>query len=175
MNNKVNNKESVESLMLERNLIDKKIRKLTLNEMEKIYNHLLDEFGVDYLDYETFVEKFNSHKLYNNINKEEVFFLKRNVNNFGNVKGKMLVRGNKYIVLIGSLCGPDDKKYSHIIRQRKKETIKDNVLQNDVIFDNPSSAASFIVGKPVNGWSDWKNYQNKTLDEVRREIQGGII
>lgn len=165
MDDIVNNKELVESLMLERDLIDKKIRDLTLNEMKKIYNHLLNEFDVNYLDYKTFVEKFNSYKFGNN---KDVFFLRRSVKNFGNLNGKMVVKGDKYIVLRGSLCGSCDKKYDQIFNQRKKEIIEDNILQNDVVFESPSSAASFVIGKPANGRSEWRNHQNKTLKEMYR-------
>ncbi len=44
------------------------------------------------------------------------------------------------------------------------------VFQENYQFNSPSSAGSQILGRPSNGWKDWKTKDGKTLDEkVRNE------
>ncbi len=43
------------------------------------------------------------------------------------------------------------------------------ITVQDIIFNSPSSASSFCLGKSSNGWTNWKNSKNKTLDEVIRK------
>lgn len=38
----------------------------------------------------------------------------------------------------------------------------------DVLFKSPSAAASTTTGRPINGWTAWKNEGGRTLDEVVR-------
>jgi Domain of unknown function (DUF4357) len=42
------------------------------------------------------------------------------------------------------------------------------VFQEDYLFKSPSAAASQVLGRSANGWSEWKNKQGKTLDELER-------
>ncbi|XID96204.1 DUF4357 domain-containing protein [Paenibacillaceae bacterium WGS1546] len=41
------------------------------------------------------------------------------------------------------------------------------VFVSDYIFNSPSAAATIILGRPSNGWADWKNSSGKTLDDVK--------
>ncbi len=43
------------------------------------------------------------------------------------------------------------------------------VLQEDFAFSSPSASASIVLGKKVNGWSEWKDKDGKTLDEIVRQ------
>lgn len=38
----------------------------------------------------------------------------------------------------------------------------------DYVFSSPSTAGGVVSGRPTNGWTAWKNAENKTLDEVKR-------
>ena len=38
----------------------------------------------------------------------------------------------------------------------------------DHLFRSPSSAASALLGRTVNGWREWKNAQGRTLSQVKR-------
>lgn len=39
----------------------------------------------------------------------------------------------------------------------------------DVVFNSPTAAAATVTGRPINGWTAWKDESGKTLDEnVRR-------
>ena len=44
------------------------------------------------------------------------------------------------------------------------------VLTRDVILKNPSPAASFLLGRSANGWTEWKNKEGRTLSQCVREI-----
>lgn len=42
-------------------------------------------------------------------------------------------------------------------------------LTDDITFPSPSMASIQILGRPSNGWTEWKNKEGKTLDEVYRK------
>lgn len=42
------------------------------------------------------------------------------------------------------------------------------VFTKNYAFNSPSSAASVILGRSANGWTEWKRNDGKTLDEVKR-------
>ena len=42
------------------------------------------------------------------------------------------------------------------------------IFTKDHLFRSPSGAAAVLMGRPSNGWTDWKNRESKTLDEVIR-------
>ncbi len=41
-------------------------------------------------------------------------------------------------------------------------------LIKDIEFPTPSAASTFCLGRPSNGWTDWKNKEGKSLDELMR-------
>ena len=41
-----------------------------------------------------------------------------------------------------------------------------DILQEDVLFNSPSSAAEFVTGKSCNGWVSWKTKEGKTLHDL---------
>ena len=43
------------------------------------------------------------------------------------------------------------------------------VLESDKTFSSPSTASMFVLGRPSNGWSDWKDKDGQTLDSVYRK------
>lgn len=49
------------------------------------------------------------------------------------------------------------------MKKGKLETIE------DVVFSSTSKAAEFVLGRPANGWTEWKNKEGKTLDKVYRK------
>ncbi len=40
------------------------------------------------------------------------------------------------------------------------------VLQHDVALESPSGASGFVLGRPSNGWDDWRDQNGKRLGEV---------
>lgn len=47
------------------------------------------------------------------------------------------------------------------------------VLTRDMIFRNPSPAASFLLGRSANGWIEWKDRQGRTLSYCVRDVDSG--
>lgn len=49
--------------------------------------------------------------------------------------------------------------------------IEDNKLTmtSNLTFPSPSTASSFCLGRPSNGWTDWKDKDGNTLDSVYRK------
>ncbi len=43
------------------------------------------------------------------------------------------------------------------------------ILESDKTFSSPSTASEFVLGRPSNGWSDWKDKDGQTLDAVYRK------
>ena len=61
-----------------------------------------------------------------------------------------------------------DKRNSLISEYASKDN--DNLLMNsDITFSSPSTASSFCLGRPSNGWADWKDKDGNTLDSVYRK------
>lgn len=54
-------------------------------------------------------------------------------------------------------------------------TIKDSgdglsyIFTKDILFKSPSAAAATLTGRPINGWTAWKDEQGNTLDENLRK------
>jgi len=42
-------------------------------------------------------------------------------------------------------------------------------LTVSVSFTSPSSAGMFVLGGSINGWTEWKDKDGKTLDELYRK------
>ena len=43
------------------------------------------------------------------------------------------------------------------------------IFQKDHLFSSPSSAATAVLGRRANGWTEWKDNQGRTLHQVKRE------
>jgi hypothetical protein len=54
----------------------------------------------------------------------------------------------------------------------EKSVLKENngvyVFQENFTFSSPSTAAAVVLGRSANGWTEWKDKNGKTLDEVVR-------
>ncbi len=42
----------------------------------------------------------------------------------------------------------------------------------DYTFKTPSGAAMMLIGSPANGWTEWKDRDGRTLDELKRQASG---
>lgn len=43
------------------------------------------------------------------------------------------------------------------------------IFQSDYVFKSPSAASAAILGRPSNGWTDWKDKDGQTLDDIKRK------
>lgn len=53
----------------------------------------------------------------------------------------------------------------HLFRRNAK--IKDNILQEDIVCMNPSSAGWIVIGKSNNGWIEWKGLKGNSIEKYR--------
>ena len=93
------------------------------------------------------------------------YVLNRNIKGFGKVEGKATVKDGVFTVLKGSLCGNTGKGYIPSIRRNAK--VIDNILQEDIVCMNPSSAGWIVIGKSNNGWVEWKDLQGNSIEKYR--------
>ena len=82
-------------------------------------------------------------------------------------KGRQTNEG--FVVLKGSLISPieDDNIPALVREQRKKAQVSEkHELLEDKLFNSPSYAAMFVVGKSANGLTSWKTKDGKTLKDL---------
>ena len=108
---------------------------------------------------------------------KKIYVLKRDG---ADAKAQLLEDGSLN-VLKGSIARIKETKsfwgWSLAARRRFLEdgTIKDQgnnvsyVYTKDVLFKSPSAAAATTLGRPANGWTEWKDEQGNTLDENLRK------
>lgn len=86
----------------------------------------------------------------------------------------MYVKDGKYIVKAGSeICKIDAPKglSASIQELRHSNYVKDGILQKDIIFNSPSSAACFVIGGSSNGWLDWRTDTEVPIDAFRTTFE----
>lgn len=93
------------------------------------------------------------------------YVLNRNIKGFGKVYGKAKVEDGIFTVLKGSICGNTGKGYISSIR--RNANIVNNILQEDIVCVNPSSAGWIIIGKSNNGWVEWKDIHGNRIEKYR--------
>lgn len=91
--------------------------------------------------------------------------------------GFLLLKGSKIRQNHVQSLGGEDAK----IPKLKQRMIREGVLvlekecwvvqQDYFIKGRPSAASDLILGRPSNGWTEWKNAQGQTLDEIYRKTK----
>lgn len=103
---------------------------------------------------------------------ELVLHLKRKSRKSGQtIEANCKQTADGFVVLKGSHIELNDSNSIPIgIKEvRQKANVDDSgILQEDVLFKSPSYAASFVIGGHVNGLTEWKTADGKTLKEVER-------
>ena len=89
---------------------------------------------------------------------------------------KGIYGSNGFTVLKGSVIAKTsvpslkwDKKRTNIIHEYADFSEGKLVMTSDKTFASPSTASSFCLGRPSNGWADWKDKEGNTLDSVYRK------
>lgn len=86
--------------------------------------------------------------------------------------------GEKFEVLEGSEIDMSRKCHSDTMEKQRQAALADGniVLANgrytlavSVSFSSPSAAGMFVLGGSINGWTEWKNKDGKTIDEFFRK------
>ena len=108
-----------------------------------------------------------------NIKKKDILSCTDKYGSFG--EGEYTEEG--FLLYKGAKCKLQMHKGTKHITQRdeliasgllKKE--KDHyLLQDNKVFSSVSTAAAIVLGRRANGWTEWKNKDGKTLDELERK------
>ncbi|MCH5198215.1 MAG: GIY-YIG nuclease family protein [Oscillospiraceae bacterium] len=86
--------------------------------------------------------------------------------------------GEHFEVLEGSEIDMTRKGRNSVVDQQRESAIKNgDMIEKDgkyyltisMSFSSPSSASGFVLGGSTNGWTEWKNKEGKTLDELFRQ------
>jgi len=77
--------------------------------------------------------------------------------------GSMQVRGDKFVVLAGSVLSPVSAKLNlkKIKEMRKASYTDGQKLTEEVSFDSPSAAGAFVCGSNINGRGEWIDADSK--------------
>lgn len=67
--------------------------------------------------------------------------------------------------------GPSVKKVRDYLILSRILELKNGLFMfsDDFIFNSPSNAAAVVLARSANGWTEWKNKEWKTLDEMKRK------
>ena len=96
------------------------------------------------------------------------------------IDGRGVYTSEGFVVFAGSYASdsnaPSIGEASARARQRLIDTnvMADNgqgqlVFKRDHLFSSPSSAATAVLGRSANGWTEWKDRHGRTLHQVKRE------
>ncbi len=141
--------------------------------LSKAYE-MLDVLGLDlitYMDRDDISEENIVDDALSVLVPDGIYNMSWKLRRWGNktAKGKMQVVGGKYIVLSGSdVCPNEGHGLMDAVRlKRESANIIDNKLQEDIVMNSPSGAASFVTGGAANGWSTWRTDQGQIIDIFR--------
>lgn len=88
------------------------------------------------------------------------------------IKANAIFKDDQYIVLHGSMIDPvNSPNISKRLAYLRNSSNIDNqgILREDMIFNSPSNAASFVIGNSANGKVAWKLMDGRTLKEYQEE------
>ena len=94
------------------------------------------------------------------------YHLRQKRKDFGIVEATMRVEDGLFIVEKGSICAPVTANWAP--EARRNALIENNILQENVECNSPSTAAWIAMGKATNGWEVWKNENEQTIDVYRK-------
>lgn len=135
----------------------------------------------EFIDYARLIIGALGHKLFDPINRvisrptpvtEEdtpvKYYLHRSIKGVGTVEGFGFQTAEGFIVLKGSRIAPvhDDTISATLKTRRDNAKIVEGVITEDELFDSPSYAAMFVIGKSANGLTSWKTSDGVTLKQI---------
>lgn len=120
------------------------------------------------------LEPLNKPVVYSNeeINTEETeelnLHLERTIKGIGKVEAEGIRTSEGFVVLHGSFIATvDDDTIPVVIKEkRRKASVIDGILQEDILLSSPSYAAMFVIGKSANGLTSWKDETGRSLKEI---------
>ncbi|WP_051211823.1 DUF4357 domain-containing protein [Butyrivibrio fibrisolvens] len=123
---------------------------------------------VGMLGHKVFVPLISSNNSIESGNSQELYCS----NNKGKAIGVMTSDG--FVVKKGSTISKNISASCPEYTVKKREAYKekigdDNILLEDILFNSPSGAASFVCGASKSGNAAWKNADGKNLKELDAE------
>lgn len=94
------------------------------------------------------------------------------------IKAYGVYDGDKFQVLEDSEINLEKSVHLEKYNRQRKELFEKGdivkhgdkyILKVTLEFNTPSGASDFVLGGSTNGWTEWKNKDGKTLDEVYRK------
>ncbi len=150
---------------VENNVVPKyEIDEYDLAAVEEIYEEI--QFIMATQDY-----KMNDAKC--TINEADILHTTRN-----GITAYGVYNGEKFEVLDGSQINMNKPTHLQRYNRQREDLISQQsiinvdgkyILKVTLSFDTPSGAGQFILGGSINGWTEWKNKDGKTLDELYRK------
>ena len=128
------------------------------SELEEYIDYAKIIIGV--LGYKVF-KPLNEIEINNHNYEKEILYLKNS-----KVEAKCRQSSEGFVLLKGSKISKEIKNYLSPNLIKRREKVKNNILQEDMLFSSISSAAKFVLGYSINGWDVWKNKEGKTLKEI---------
>ena len=102
---------------------------------------------------------------------ENLFYIKRRgceAKGFYSSNGFTVQKGSVIAKTVVPSFGWKDKR-NEMLQEYTVAEGEHLVLTSDKTFSSPSTAAMFVLGRPSNGWMDWKDNDGNTLDSVYRK------
>ena len=99
-------------------------------------------------------------------------YLKRTIKNVGTVEATGIQTAEGFVVLVGSHISPsDDDTIPTAIKEKRQKVVLDaeGRLMENLLFNSPSYAAMFVIGKSANGLTSWRNETGQTLKSLETE------
>lgn len=94
------------------------------------------------------------------------------------IRARGIYDGDQFEVLEGSEIDMNRKCHSEKMEKQRQTALQTgNIVKNgekyrlnvSIPFASPSAAATFVLGGSINGWTEWKGKDGKTLDEMFRK------
>ncbi len=123
----------------------------------------------EFIDYAKIVMGVLGHKVFEPLiahsSDEILLYASRN-----NAKATGKRTNDGFVVLKGSSISDKTTnscpEYILKIRAQYADRIDNNILQEDILFPSPSTAAAFVCGGSANGNIEWKNDKGTTLKDI---------
>jgi len=143
------------------------------SELEEYVDYTKIVMGVlGHLVFEPLVQSKSAQSLSDSVSDEylELFLEQKMKNSQMTVRASCKRSSEGFVVLKGSVLNPksNEKTCSGVAKKAREQAKTDehNVLQEDILFSSPSSAAMFVTGASANGYAVWKTANGLTLKDI---------
>lgn len=106
------------------------------------------------------------------VNLQHLFYAKsterlaRGVGYYNESEGKFVLMAGSILATEAVNSFKSTVARNQFIKEQCKKEKGQIILLHDVPFDSPSGASGYVLGRPSNGWDDWKDAEGRKLCEV---------